>query len=300
MGTQIMTPEELEVEAQKQGITVEELQAKLEEEGTALAERAEAEGKTVDELLAEEKELSGIIEKYGGDPAKIAKAYKSSQQEISKIIERQKTLEREKQELEQRLTQLNIGPKATPGKDAREQITEELKKRYSTLDDDVIEAMVDQRIETAMALRSEYMIDKANDRIDIEKDALKNDSYYKKYKEEIDTLINAQPLAAKLQKGMAKRCRDLVVGQHMDEIIKETKGSPNPDDTEIVGVKGPRTTTTPIGKPKGTTTSEQANQAAEMGIKPETFLAILKKHKDQAKKDGLPEPQLLTDPWRKR
>lgn len=299
--TGTISKEEVEARATEKNITVEEAQVELEaEQRTALEERATAEGKSVEELLAEEQELSGMIEKYQGDPTKMAKALRSSAQEATRLIERHKTLESEKQNLEQRLTQLNIGPKGTPGKDARTEIQEELKKRYPTLDDDVIEAMVDQRIETAMALRTEYMLDKANDRIVEDKEKLSKDSYYKKYKEEIDKLIDAQPLVAKMQPGMVKRCRDLIVGQHMDEILKESKVAILPPETEIIGVKGPKTSITTIGKPKGTLTSTQAEQAEEMGVKSETYLSLLKTHREQAKRDGLPEPQLLTDPWRKR
>ena len=301
-GTQKLTQEQIDARVAEKGITAEEAQSELETEvRTELEERALAEGKTVEELLAEDEELSGIIEKYGGDPTKIARAYKSSQQEISKAIERQKTLEREKQETEQRLTQATFGQPGSK-KDPREAIRENMKKKYPTLDDDVIEAIVDQQVDTAQALRMEYLIDKANDRLSIEKEALKDDPRYKKYKEEIDKLIDAQPLQAKLSPGMAQRCRDLVIGQHVDEIEKEAKGEGSPGSSEIVGqVKGPKSSASTIGKPReGSLTAPQAKQAGEMGLKPESYLAILKKHKDQAKKDSLPEPQLLTDSWHKK
>ena len=62
----------------------------------------------------------------------------------------------------------------------------------------MIAAMVEQQMEMANALRWEYQIDKAQDRIEIEKDTLKDDSYYKKYQEEIDKLIDQQPIQMKM------------------------------------------------------------------------------------------------------
>jgi len=302
MGPQLkqLTPEEIQARVTEKGITVDEAKTELENEvRTTLEDRALEEGKTVEELIAEDEELSGIIEKFGGDPIKIAKALKISQQGVSKVAEREKALQRENEDLESRLTEINVRPHDK--RDPKEQITEALKKKYPTLDEDVIAAMVEQQMEMANALRWEYQIDKAQDRIEIEKDTLKNDSYYKKYQEEIDKLIDQQPIQMKMQKRIVKRCRDLIVGQHMDEIVKESRGSAS-SDTDIVGqIRGSKPPVTSVGGGRGGgLTPRQAQQAAEMGVKPETFLAILKKHKEQAKKNGLSEPELLTDTWKKR
>jgi len=294
-----LTQEQIQAHAEERGISFEEAKAELEAK-TALETRAQEEGKTIEELVEEEKELTGLINKYGGDPVKMAKALKSSAQEVTKIIERQKALEREKEELEQRfasLAQANAGGGSQ--QPAEEKIKENLKRKYPTLDDDIIDAMVEQQLETAKALRTEYLIDKAYDRIEIEKEALKDDPYYKKYKAEIDDLIEKQPIQAKLQRGIVKRCRDLIVGQHIDEVLAERKS--RPVDKDIVGqIKGSKPRVTGIGGGQAPAlTPRQAKQAADMGIKAETYLSLLKKHRERAKKDGLPEPELLTDPWRK-
>ncbi|RLB39176.1 MAG: hypothetical protein DRH12_11840 [Deltaproteobacteria bacterium] len=266
---------------------------------TALEERAKKEGKSVEDLISEEEELSGLVNKYEGDPLKMAKALKSSAQEATRLIERQKALEREIEDLHRRLASVNTQPQG--GQDPKEKVKEKLRQKYPTLDEDIIDAMVEQQMEVASALRMEYLMDKANDRIEIEKEALKDDPYYKKYKDEIDKLIDSQPIQLKMQKGIVKRCRDLVVGQHVNEILKETSSKSSPE-REIVGqIRGSKPSFQTIGGTKTPSlTPRQADQAQKMGIKPETYLALLKKHREEAKKNGFPEPELLTDPWKKK
>jgi len=304
LGTQKLAPEEVKSRAEEKGISEDEARTELEAEmRSALEIRAQAEGKSVEELIEEEEELAGLVSKYEGDPAKMAKALKSSAQEANRLIERQRTLDRE---LDQLKAQVG-SPEKIKGdaNQIKQQMVTDMKSRHPTLDDDVIEAMVDERIETLRTAQSFYYADKAQDRIEVEKRELVDEArfpYYKRFKKEIDDLVAGQPIQAKMSPGIVKRCYDNVVGSHASELIGEAKTKKSGEEEEVNVIQGPRRTTTPIVKPRaGTLSPKQAAEMERLGLsKIESYLSILKNHKDRAKRDGFPEPELLADPWYKK
>jgi len=304
LGTQELAPEKIKARAEEKGISEEEARAELENEmRSALEERAQAEGKSVEELIAEEEELTGLVNKYNSDPLKMAKALKSSAQEATRLIERQRILE---SELEQLKTQ--VGSPNEPKDDAskiRQQMVADMKSRHPTLDDDVIEAMVDEKIEILRTAQSFYYTDKAKDKIEIEKKEL-NDAtkypFYKRFKAEIDKLIDAQPIQVKMSPGIVKRCYDNVVGAHIMELKEEFESKRPSEPEEVNVIPSPKRRTSSITPQKtGTLTPRQAQEMERLGLsKTESYLSILKKHRERAKRDGLPEPELLSDPWYKK
>jgi len=302
LGTQNLTQEQLEAQAAEQGISVDELKQQNEEKEaevrTELEKRAAEEDKTVDEILTEDKELAGMIEKYEGDPKKMAKALKASAREATKLSEKQKTLEEEYNQLQARLN--NIPDTQDKNKqDVRKAMKENYQKRYPTLDDDTVEAIIESNLETAMTMKNYFAMERANEKIAIEVRDLEKLPHYQKYKDEINKMISQQPIQFKMSPGIAKRCYQSVIGAHIDDILKESGGTKDAGHADIdghIGVKGPKPSASAIGaKGTGLLTSKQARQAQDMGLKPSSYLAILNKRKATAKANGLPEPQLISD-----
>jgi hypothetical protein len=143
-------------------------------------------------------------------------------------------------------------------------------------------------------------VNAVNRHLQMERAQFKGDKYYQRYKGEIDTEIAKLPLQEKMKPGAVSEVLERVKGRHVDEIIAEVTKGGKPSEKPPV-IKGSKPAAPVIGK--GATSPLSVRQQAEFDRmtmnKPEDYLDILGKHKALAKRYDLPEPELLSDPFRK-
>lgn len=266
-----------------------------------LEEQAQAEGRTVEEITAENDEIKGLMEKHGGDPKALAKALRSTTQGVTKKIEEEvgsrKKAEQQVQDVQAQLKNLETQKTVVSKEDA----IDFLEKQFPNMDRETLKTIHEiTQMQISFAV-GQVQQSYADERIEEEKDKLKDDTFYKKYEKEINEQLKQLSPQQKGQRGMVKKVYDYVVGQHIEDIrkdiLEEAKNLKPGEKKEILGqIKGSKPAASIIGKnTEGSLTAKQAEQAQRMGLTPASFLSVLKGRKETAKKNSKPEPELLTD-----
>ena len=264
-----------------------------------LEEQAQAEGKTIEEITAENDDLKGLMDKYGSDPKALAKALRATNQGVTKKIEeevgKRNLSEQKLQEVQDQVSKLQ--EKSVSKEDA----VDFLEKQFPDMDRNTLKTIHEiTQMQISFAV-GQVQQSYANERIEEEKTSLKDDTFYKKYKGEIEEQLKKLSPQQKGQRGMVKKVYDYVIGQHIHEIraeiLEEAKNLKPGEKKEILGqIKGAKPAASIIGKKADSSlTEKQAEQAQRMGLSPASFLAILKNRKETAKKNNKTEPELLTD-----
>lgn len=294
-----LTQDQIQEEAQKMEISTEEY--------TSLATQAGEAGKTVEELVeqqneeaaAEAEELNPLLEKYKNDPKALAKALRSSQQGVTKKIQAEVDKAREA-EMRARVAEERLKEKESAAKTQNKQkVMEILREQFPDVDEETLKAMHE-----IAEMRTNYAVNQlhsayANDRVEDDLNRLKDEKYYDRFKDEVDKRVRELPFQQKSQKGIAKRIYDYVVGQHAQELIEEagSKKAPENPNKRIVGnIKPPKGKASAIGGKEESLLPQQKEEMARFGLtKIESYLVLLNKRKEQAKKNGKPEPTLVSE-----
>lgn len=291
-----LSQEEIESLATGQEMSIEEFTTQCE-----LEEQAAAEGKTVEEVTTENEEIKGLMEKHGSDPKALAKALRSTTQGVTKKIEEEvgsrKKAEQQFQDVQAQLKNLETQKSTVSKEDA----IDFLEKQFPNMDRETLKTIHEiTQMQISFAV-GQVQQSYADERIEEEKDKLKDDTFYKKYSKEINEQLGQLSPQQKGQRGMVRKVYDYVVGQHIQDIrkdiLEEAKNLKPGEKKEILGqIKGSKPATSIIDKKaEGSLTPKQAEQAQRMGISPTSFLSVLKGRKETAKKNNKPEPELLTD-----